>query len=208
MADTNMNKMLILRKFPVQFLRSLDVSISCIVSGFKQSEMNGLVIDGNKSTPFLAYFMPTYAFITRGIGSYPRNVHHILRFRRFSKIAPSIIIGIFINMVYLIRRPRACNHSPYDPMRANIGSPYPYVDPTFFLKIDRTGQIPYFRSSGERYFPSQFPGFRVIRKQLSQFFRGWLSHRNSPGWRNRLARQASGDFLGFPDAALSILSTG
>jgi len=194
-------------------VRSFFVPTMCRFRIMEITEGGTSSIDCYVCSKLASFLVPTDSFISRFVVTSTSRIHKILRASRLSKIAPRIIESIYVSMIDIFGRPCSCNNRPYDVVNIELlgsysnSEIYPF-SARRFSGILGSSEMPDFDSSGSCNFPPQFPGFRVIRKQLSQFFGGWLSHRNSPGWRNRLARQASGDLRESPDAALSILPAG
>ncbi len=171
----------IMRKYAMQFLGSVLIYLVRGFSCVKETKINFLTVNANLRGPSTRKFMEIHSAKSRFICRRSFSVFHVLPLRRFTQIVPSVITGISIAVVNLIRWPFSCLMCPYQNMRTNVPTTKNYdLSPTFAC-YRATSFITWFNFSGVSKFPSEYSGFFIIRKALAYFSRiniDWFSHDN------------------------------
>jgi len=158
-----------LGKNTMQFLGSSFIGFSGVIFGLKQSKMIARPVHFDGCAPLLRVIVPRNPLVSRSVRLYAGNVPHILRFRGKSKVFPSVIRRVFIDMVYLLVRPLSRLHCPYNSMGLVQSTVYPNQN-SIFASFAPSKLTRFSPTSGVNL-PYQMAGLRVILQQEMNLFR-------------------------------------
>lgn len=144
----------------------LKIGIMSFINGIETSKINKFIVYRNLCSPFIFLFSDAKnaAFI---MFSWFMDILHIYCLRNISKVIPSIIKSISINMINNVFRKISCHIQPCKPVFSISCVFYSYFSS---LKFNATisSNISNFNTSGKLNFPNEYPGFRIV---IQNFFK-------------------------------------
>lgn len=155
----------------MQFFGGRNSSFDCIFFCVEQTKVIIFAVRFYIRSPFPCWPMQTNTFVARGVRFVNSYVSHVFSFTCQTKVAPSVIRRIFVNVINLVGRPFSCLHGPYNSVGAVLFASNPNSNSTFFAVSHAPGNVARFAPTSGCNFPYKLPGFWVILKKSVEFLR-------------------------------------
>ena len=156
--------LLMFGKLTMQTLGGFIPSRNSLLFCREKTNMNGFPVHSDVCTPLLCGLAKSDAFRPRSVRFGDCYVPHILAFGGETKIAPSIVRWIFVNVIYGLLGPRTCHHSPNNSM--SLKNSVLNANQNSTGRVFASGRVAGLAASSSMDFPCQNTCFWVIVKKV------------------------------------------